>query len=91
MHGLGAAPVARSYGIFLLALVPSAAAGIGLDFALGSFSDGFALSGILQAVVSVAAIGGGMAVVYFGVLTVMRTPELTELTAPVIRRLRSGR
>jgi putative peptidoglycan lipid II flippase len=91
MHGLGAAPVARSYGIFLLALVPSAAAGIGLDFALGSFSDGFALSGILQAVVSVAAIGGGMAVVYFGVLTVMRTPELTELTAPVFRRLRPGR
>jgi putative peptidoglycan lipid II flippase len=91
MHGLGAAPVGRSYLVFLVALVPAAAAGIGLDFALGAFSAGFALSGILQAMVSIAAIGGAMAVVYFGVLALLRSPELIELTAPLMRRLRASR
>ena len=74
-----------------LALVPPAAAGIGLDFALGAFSRGFAVSGAVPAIVSVAAIGAGMAVVYFGVLALLRSPELRELTAPVLRRLRPRR
>jgi putative peptidoglycan lipid II flippase len=91
MHGLGTGPVARSYLVFLLALLPAAAAGVGLDFAFGSFSAGFALSGILQAIVSIAAIGAVMAVIYFGVLALLRSPELSELTAPLVRRLRPGK
>ena len=88
MHRLGAGAVARSYLIFLVALVPAAAAGIGLDFALGAFSNGFALSGISAAIVSTAAIGATMAVVYFGVLALLRAPELRQLAAPVLRRMR---
>ena len=108
MHRLDAIAVARSYLVFLIALVPAAAAGIGLDFALGALSggpawsagsaqsggfalSGFALSGILPAIVSVAAIGAAMAVVYFGVLALLRAPELTELTQPLLRRIRPGR
>lgn len=88
MHRLGTGAVARSYLIFLVALIPAAAAGIGLDFALGAFSNGFALSGISAAIVSTAAIGATMAVVYFGVLALLRAPELRQLAAPVLRRMR---
>ncbi|MDQ1546279.1 MAG: putative peptidoglycan lipid flippase [Actinomycetota bacterium] len=91
MHRLGTGSVARAYVLFLIALVPAAAAGVGLDFALGAFSGGFAQSGITQAIVSVAAIGAGMAVVYVAVLALLRSPELRELAAPVLRRLRPGR
>jgi putative peptidoglycan lipid II flippase len=91
MHGLGSAPVVRSYLVFVLAMVPAAAAGIALDFALGAFSGGYALSGVVPAVVSVAVIGISMAVVYFGALALLRAPELRDLTAPVMRRLRPRR
>jgi putative peptidoglycan lipid II flippase len=91
MRRLGTGSIARAYGVFLIALVPATAAGIGLDFALGVFSGGFALSGIAQAIVSVAAIGAAMAVVYLAVLALLRSPELRELSAPVLRRLRPGR
>jgi putative peptidoglycan lipid II flippase len=91
MHGLGSGPVLRSYLVFLVALIPAAAAGVGLDFALGAFSAGFAVSGLLPAIVSVAAIGVSMAVVYFCVLALLRAPELRELTAPIARRLRPRR
>jgi putative peptidoglycan lipid II flippase len=91
MQRLGTGSVARAYVVFLIALVPAAAAGIGLDFALGAFSGGFALSGIAQAIVSVAAIGAVMAIVYLAVLALLRSPELRELAAPVLRRLRPGR
>jgi putative peptidoglycan lipid II flippase len=84
---LGAAPVIRSYLIFFIALVPAAAAGIGLDAALGAFSGGFAVSATVPAVVSVAVVGAGMAVVYAGGLLVLRAPELTDLARPILRRL----
>jgi putative peptidoglycan lipid II flippase len=88
MHRLGTGTIARAYAVFLVALVPSAAVGIGLDFALGVFSGGFALSGIPQALVSVATIGAAMAVVYLAILALLRSRELRELSAPVLRRLR---
>jgi putative peptidoglycan lipid II flippase len=91
IHGLGAAPIARSYLVFLLALLPAAAVGVGLDFALGALSGGFAVAGILQSVVSVAAIGAAMAVVYFAALTLLRAPELKDLTGPILARLRGRR
>ena len=88
MNGLGAGPVIRSYLLYLVALVPAAAAGIGLDALLGAFGDGFAVSGVLPAVVSVAVIGVGMAVVYIALLAVLRVRELRDLAAPLLRRLR---
>jgi putative peptidoglycan lipid II flippase len=91
MTRLGVAPVAKAYLLFLIALVPTAAVGIGLDFALGAFSGGFALSGILPAVVSVAITGLVMVLVYLGVLGLLRAPELRDVAQPVLRRLRAGR
>jgi putative peptidoglycan lipid II flippase len=88
MRGLGARPVLRSYLVFIVALVPAAAAGVGLDAALGAFSGGFAVSGVLAGIVSIAVAGAGMAIVYLGVLALLRAPELRDLAAPVLRRLR---
>jgi putative peptidoglycan lipid II flippase len=87
--GLGAA--ARAYAIFLLALVPAAAAGIGLDLLLGAFRGGFAVSGIASAIVSIVVIGGAMAVVYFFALAALRSPDLRDFIAPVARRIRRAR
>lgn len=89
LHGLGAAPIIRSYVIFTVALIPTAAAGIGLDALLGAFSGGFALAGKFEAIVSIVVIGLGMAVVYFGVLRLMRSRDLTQFVEPVARRLRA--
>ena len=88
MSGLGAGPVIRSYLLYCVALIPAAAAGIGIDWLLGAFGAGFAVSGVFPAVVSVAAVGAGMAVVYVAVLALLRVRELTDIAAPVLRRLR---
>jgi putative peptidoglycan lipid II flippase len=87
LRRLGAAPVIRSYLKFFIALVPAAAAGIGLDAALGAFSGGFAVSPIIPAVISVAAIGAGMGIVYVGGLALLRSPELTDFARPILRRI----
>jgi putative peptidoglycan lipid II flippase len=91
MHGLGGAPVIRSYLLFLVALVPAAAAVVGLDAALGAFADGFAVSSVPSAVVSVAAIGLAMAVVYVAMLALLRSQDLRAVTEPILRRVRRNR
>jgi putative peptidoglycan lipid II flippase len=88
---LGTWTVLRSYLIFFLALLPSAAAGVGLDLALGAFSGGFAVSSKATAVISMIAIGAVMALIYGAVLAILRVPEFRELSAPVLRRLRPRR
>ncbi|MWV59328.1 murein biosynthesis integral membrane protein MurJ [Rathayibacter sp. VKM Ac-2754] len=72
----------------LLAAVPAGAAGFGVLVLLGGTRPGgFAVSGYLEPLVSMAAIGTAMAVVYFGVLWVMKVPELRAMAAPLLRRL----
>ncbi|HEY4270301.1 MAG TPA: murein biosynthesis integral membrane protein MurJ [Galbitalea sp.] len=88
MHGLGLAPVARAYGVFIIALVPAAGVGVCLDILLGAFGSGFAVAGLLQSVLSVALIGGVMGLVYIGMLALLRAPELQDFAGPVLRRLR---
>jgi putative peptidoglycan lipid II flippase len=87
--GLGGA--ARAYAVFLLALVPAAGVGIGLDLAFGAFRDGFAVSNIASAILSIVVIGGVMAVVYFVALAALRSPDLRDFIAPVVRRIRRAR
>jgi putative peptidoglycan lipid II flippase len=77
---------------YLVAGLVSAAAGTGVLALLGGFSrDGLALSSIPLAVVSLAAIGSAIAVVYVGVLLAMRIPELRTISATVTARLGRGR
>ena len=88
MNGLGASAVFRSYLRFTLAVVPAAAVGVLLDYALGALDGGFAVSGRFPALLCVAVIGAAMGLVYAGMLALLRVREFGELVAPLRRRLR---
>jgi putative peptidoglycan lipid II flippase len=85
---LGTTEVLRTYLGYHLALVPAAAAGVGIDLALGAFSGGFAVASIPGAVISAALIDLVMAAVYIVVLVLMRSPDLRTVSGPIVRRLR---
>lgn len=87
LHGLEAGPVVLRGLWYLGAAVLAAAAGAGVLLALGGIGEGaFPVSGPMQAIVSMAAAGAAMAVVYLGVLWLTRNPELRALVAPILRR-----
>jgi putative peptidoglycan lipid II flippase len=89
MGTLGAWPILRSYLVYLLALIPSSAAGVGVNVALGAFhAGGFAVSSVGTAVVSLLAIGAAMAIVYVATLALLRSPELRDVSGVLTRRLR---
>jgi putative peptidoglycan lipid II flippase len=89
MGSLGAWPVLRSYLVYLLALVPASAAGVGVNVALGAFhSGGFAVSNVGAAVVALLAIGAAMTIVYIAALALLRSPELRDVSGVFLRRLR---
>jgi putative peptidoglycan lipid II flippase len=87
IHGLGAGMVVRSYLRFAIAVLPAAAVGVGLDYLLGAFDGGFAVSGRFAALLSVAIIGAAMGLVYAGMLALLRVREFTNLVEPIRRRL----
>ena len=90
--GLDAAPVARQALWFVVAALPAAAAGLGILYALGWLARGaFPVSSFLGGVISMAAAGTVMAVVYFGVLAALRNEELRAAAAPLLRRARRPR
>jgi putative peptidoglycan lipid II flippase len=69
-----------------LALV-SGAVGFLILLLLGGLSgDGFALSGLAPAIVSIAIVGLAMAAVYLGLLTLFRNPELASVTKTIAAR-----
>jgi putative peptidoglycan lipid II flippase len=88
LGGLDARRIIRQYAIFLLAMIPSAAAGIGLTATLGAFDGGFAVSSVVAAILTMAIVGVVMLVIYTAVLALLRTPELRAIVAPVAARLR---
>lgn len=77
---------------YLNYLVLSLIAGIGggaLLVVLGGYSaSGFAQSGRLEAILSMALVGTLMALIYAGLLAVTRNPEFVAVAGPVLRRLR---
>jgi len=92
LGGIDVRRVLRSYGVYLLAALPAAAAGVALLLALGGTSEGgFAVASKLTAVLSMAIIGGVMGLVYLGVLALLKNPELRSVTTPVLARLRRSR
>jgi len=92
LGGIDARRVARSYALYLLACLPAAGVGVGLLFLMGAtVSGGFAVSSLFSALLSMAVIGSAMALVYLGVLWVMRVEELRAFAQPLLARLRRGR
>jgi putative peptidoglycan lipid II flippase len=79
--------VAVSLGRDVAAVVVPVVAGVALLLALGGTTDGgFAITDRVGAIVSMAIIGVVMAVAYFGILWILRSPELRGFATPLLAR-----
>ncbi|MEO6941817.1 MAG: murein biosynthesis integral membrane protein MurJ [Terrimesophilobacter sp.] len=89
LGGSGGRHIAARYAqYFGLALV-AGVAGFGLLLLLGGFSaSGFAQSGRVEALLSIAIVGVLMSAIYLGLLALVRSPELAAVAQPLIHRLR---
>lgn len=98
MGGIDGARLLRRLGLFVLATVPAAIAGLvvlwllgGLDLSHGiAAGHGFAATAAARgpALAAVVVVGAVTALVYLGALAALRLPELRDLLAPVRRILR---
>ena len=84
--------IMRGLSRYVLSAVVAGAFGFAVLALLGGVSDGFAVSGKLAAIVSIAAIGVVMLAVYVGMLKLLRTDELDVAIGALRGRLlrRSG-
>ena len=83
--------IANSYIRMGYAALGSAIAGAGALWLMGSYNpDGFAWSGRLQALVTVAVAGPVMLAVYFLLLRLFRVSELSDMLRPLLGRLGRG-
>jgi putative peptidoglycan lipid II flippase len=81
--------VGRSLLIDLAAVVPAGVVGGALLVLLGgTVEGGFALSGKLPAILSLAVISAAMTAVYGGALVLFRSPDLMPVLARIIARLK---
>ena len=89
LGGIDGRRILRSLVTYVAAVTVPVAAGVGVLIALGgTTADGFAVSGIVPAILSMIVIGSVMAVLYFGLLLLMRSSELHGFLAPLTARLR---
>jgi putative peptidoglycan lipid II flippase len=89
LGGIDLARVARRTLWFHAAMVPAAAAGIGILALLGGVGEGaLPVSGIGGAALAGVTGGLGMLVVYAAVLALTRNPEFLAFARPVVARLR---
>jgi putative peptidoglycan lipid II flippase len=81
--------VLRRYVQFLFFSLVAGAVGLVVVTVMGGFTpDGFAHSGRIPGLLTVMVAAAVMAVVYLGLLTLIRLPELQALTTPVVARAR---
>ena len=89
LGGIDGRRVARQYATFLLASLPASAVGVALLWLMGgTVSGGFGVSSLPAAFLTMGAIGSAMAVVYFGMLLLLRNAELRVFLGPLLARLR---
>ena len=96
LGGIDGRRIIRRFGVYALAMLPAAIAGVLVLWALGGLSplapgataNGFAYAGKVAELVSVVVIGGVTLLVYLAVLWLARVPELRELGTPLRRLLR---
>lgn len=86
LGGSGGRRVVRRFAIYAVTTLPAMGAGVLVMIAL-SRADGYPSAGVLEALISMVITGVVMGVVYFGVLWVLRVPELRAMAAPFLRRL----
>ncbi|BCW80764.1 murein biosynthesis integral membrane protein MurJ [Arthrobacter sp. NicSoilC5] len=88
---LDGARIANSYIRMGYAALGSAIAGAGALWLMGSYNpDGFAWSGRIQALVTLAVVGPVMLAVYFLLLRVFRVSELSDMLRPLLGRFGRG-
>ncbi|WP_353826938.1 murein biosynthesis integral membrane protein MurJ [Agromyces sp. SYSU T0242] len=81
--------VVASLGRDVVGVVLPVAAGVAVVWSLGAFTEGgFAIADRLGAILAMALAGLVMATLYFGILWLLRSPELRGFAAPVLARLR---
>ena len=87
MRGVDGRRIVRGLWRFLASAVAAGVAGLIVLALLGAYTSGFAVAGILPAVVSIAAVGVVMLAVHAGMLRVLRTEEFATAWALVRGRL----
>jgi putative peptidoglycan lipid II flippase len=80
-------PTMRSLVVFAVASLSAAAIGVLILWALGLFTDGFALESRLSAILTIVAAGGGMALAYSGGLLALGSSEFRGFVDLVRSRL----
>ncbi|MCM3658144.1 murein biosynthesis integral membrane protein MurJ [Agromyces mediolanus] len=91
LGGIDGWHITSSFVRYTIGAVPAVIVGFVALVLLGGISeDGFAMSGLVPAIVSMALIGIVMSLAYLGTLWLIRTPELRGFAEPVLRRLRRG-
>ncbi|MCW4385796.1 murein biosynthesis integral membrane protein MurJ [Salinibacterium sp. SYSU T00001] len=89
LGGFGGRTLLVRHAEYLLAAGVASAVGAGVLLLLGGLSaDGFALANAVTAIVTMAAVGVPMAIVYAGVLALLRNPDLLLVRDLVLRRIR---
>lgn len=84
--GGGGAGIVRRFGVFALASLPTAAAGVAVLALMGGFQEGgFATSSPLAGIVTTAIVGAAGILVFFAVLLATRAPELRGLWSSIRR------
>jgi putative peptidoglycan lipid II flippase len=90
--GMDGRLVLRRYVQYLVLSLAAGLVGVGVLALLGGFTDGgFALESRLSAILAIVVTGGVMAVVYLGLLTVLRNPELSAVNGTLTARFRRAR
>ncbi|CAG7844484.1 putative peptidoglycan biosynthesis protein MviN [Pseudoclavibacter triregionum] len=84
--------IARSYAIFAIAAVIAGIAGALVMWLIGAYRpDGFAVSGIVPALVGCVIGGSVMLAVYLVALRLLRSPELADAMDAMLSRIGRGR
>ena len=84
--GGGGRRIVRRFGVFALATIPAAAAGVGILALLGGFDpEGFATADRFEGIVTTAAVGATAILVFFAALAASRAPELRGVLASIRR------
>lgn len=85
--GGGGRSLIRRFGVYALATIPAAAAGVGVLALCGGFAaGGFATAGRVEAFVTTGLVGGAAILGYLLVLALTRAPELNTLRSLLRRR-----
>ncbi|QAV70658.1 murein biosynthesis integral membrane protein MurJ [Salinibacterium sp. UTAS2018] len=88
LPGFEILPLLRRLLWFATAMIPAAAAGVGILLLLGGFGEGsFVVSSFLTGFISIAVAGIGMLLVYSAVLALTKNDEFLAFVRPIVARL----